>query len=153
MRNCSSCAHPNPPELERCATCGTLLDATPPDALEAELLALVKGGRLIDAIRRLRERRGLGLKEAKDVVDALEAGRRGVTPPAGPPTPPPPAGEAELVALLKEGRVIEAIKLRRERTGEGLKEAKDAVDRLAAREGLARPSGGCLLLLVPFLFR
>jgi large subunit ribosomal protein L7/L12 len=35
--------------------------------------------------------------------------------------------------LVAEGKVIEAIKVYRERTGAGLKEAKDAVDRY--REG------------------
>jgi sugar lactone lactonase YvrE len=39
---------------------------------------------------------------------------------------------AEVVRLLREGRTIEAIKVYRERFGIGLKEAKDAVDRIAA---------------------
>ena len=44
---------------------------------------------------------------------------------------PPAAGVTDGIAeLLAEGRKIEAIKLYRERTGVGLKEAKDAVDRL-----------------------
>ena len=43
------------------------------------------------------------------------------------------SGMAEIVALLRIGRKIEAIKLYREMTGLGLKEAKDAVDRM---EGL-----------------
>lgn len=37
--------------------------------------------------------------------------------------------------LVAEGKVIEAIKVYRERTGAGLKEAKDAIDRY--REGVA----------------
>ena len=43
------------------------------------------------------------------------------------------SGMAEIIALLRRGRKIEAIKLYREMTGLGLKEAKDAVDRM---EGL-----------------
>ncbi|PZS28112.1 MAG: 50S ribosomal protein L12 [Pseudonocardiales bacterium] len=37
---------------------------------------------------------------------------------------------AEILDLLGRGRKIEAIKVYRERTGVGLKEAKDAVERL-----------------------
>lgn len=39
-------------------------------------------------------------------------------------------GMAEIVALLRMRRKIEAIKLYREMTGTGLKEAKDVVDNL-----------------------
>jgi hypothetical protein len=38
----------------------------------------------------------------------------------------------EVQALLKQGRKIEAIKLYRERTGAGLKEAKEAVESIGA---------------------
>ncbi|RSD07943.1 ribosomal protein L7/L12 [Amycolatopsis eburnea] len=39
-------------------------------------------------------------------------------------------GLDEVVALVREGRKIQAIKVYRERTGAGLKDAKDAVERL-----------------------
>jgi ribosomal protein L7/L12 len=39
----------------------------------------------------------------------------------------------EVLVLLRNGKKIEAIKVYREITGEGLKEAKDAVERLAER--------------------
>ena len=48
------------------------------------------------------------------------------------PTWPPPADDPIMVALAR-GNKIDAIKLYRERTGAGLKEAKDAVDALDAR--------------------
>ncbi|WP_442877600.1 ribosomal protein L7/L12 [Dactylosporangium sp. AC04546] len=51
------------------------------------------------------------------------------------PEPPGPAG---LLDELQAGRKIQAIKLYREATGAGLKEAKDAVEALAARYGLGR---------------
>ena len=88
MRNCSSCAHRNPDDVERCVECGTLLDAPEvqptgiPSALEAELISTVKAGRRIEAIKLYRERTGAGLKEARDAVDKL-AGREGVSPPPG----------------------------------------------------------------------
>jgi hypothetical protein len=41
---------------------------------QAELLELVRNGQKIEAIRRVRQATNLGLKEAKDVVEALEGG-------------------------------------------------------------------------------
>jgi ribosomal protein L7/L12 len=38
---------------------------------------------------------------------------------------------AEVVTLLRQNRKIEAIKVYRERTGVGLKEAKDVIDRMS----------------------
>jgi ribosomal protein L7/L12 len=43
------------------------------------------------------------------------------------------AGDDELTALLLEGKKIEAIKRRRQTTGEGLAEAKNYVDAVQAR--------------------
>lgn len=45
----------------------------------------------------------------------------------------PAAQDGEIVELIKRGNMIEAIKLYREQTGLGLKEAKDAVDELHRR--------------------
>ena len=47
------------------------------------------------------------------------------------------------LALLQNGRKIEAIKVYRERHGVGLKEAKDAVEELAGRHGIAAQGSGC----------
>jgi len=52
--------------------------------------------------------------------------------------PLPPAAEPEIRALLQQRRKIEAIKLLRQHTGLGLKEAKDRID-LFERE--IRPPG------------
>jgi Ribosomal protein L7/L12 C-terminal domain len=38
--------------------------------LDADIIEMVKNGRKIDAIKLIRERRNLGLKESKDLVDA-----------------------------------------------------------------------------------
>lgn len=45
-------------------------------------------------------------------------------------------GHPEIVELLRSGRKIEAIKLHRERTGLGLREAKEAVEALERQLGL-----------------
>jgi hypothetical protein len=44
--------------------------------------------------------------------------------------PLPPSAETEIRALLQQRRKIDAIKLLREHTGIGLKEAKDRIDAL-----------------------
>jgi hypothetical protein len=51
------------------------------------------------------------------------------------PLPSTSFDEREVIELLRLGRRIEAIKYRRERTGEGLKQAKDYVDGVGLREG------------------
>jgi ribosomal protein L7/L12 len=97
----------------------------------AAINALVAGNNKIEAIKCVRELTGLGLKEAKDYVEAMPAAgplpvlpRTGFTHPAG-------EGDlAEVHALAQQGHKIEAIKRYRQLTGVGLKEAKDYVDRL-----------------------
>ena len=42
-----------------------------------QVLAAIDAGRKIDAIKTLREETGLGLKEAKEVVDSLVRAKRG----------------------------------------------------------------------------
>lgn len=61
--------------------------------------------------------------------------------------PSPPEGEdpsvARLLDLLRSGQKIAAIKAYREEHGVGLKEAKDAVEALAAEHGIASKPAGC----------
>jgi arabinogalactan endo-1,4-beta-galactosidase/ribosomal protein L7/L12 len=118
--------------------------------LVAEIQALLAEGRKIEAIKRYREATGAGLAKAKDMVEAL--GRAGSLAAR---EPLDSALENEIVSLLEGGKKIGAIKLYRERTGVGLKEAKDAVEAIAAQRGIVVPSGsGCLgavLLLMVFV--
>ena len=107
--------------------------ADAPESLSAEVKKLLAQGKKIEAIKLAREKTGFLLEAAKDMVDTIEKGgspaRDGLTdvssmlrmakelsPVVGP--------------LIAQGRKVEAIKLIRERTGMGLKEAKDIVDRL-----------------------
>jgi len=89
----------------------------------------------IEAIKRYREQTGVGLKEAKDAVEYAMAHPQM----AGQTGSQPHAKGREMglnwdVLLLPEiqdalpDRKIEAIKLYRQYTGVGLKEAKDAID-------------------------
>lgn len=77
-----------------------------PSPLPANVLESLRNGSKLEAIKRLMDATGLGVKEAKDVV---EQHIRGV-----------PAAE-----VLLSGSKIEAVKLLRKETGLGLKEAKD----------------------------
>lgn len=117
-------------------------DDTFAQSFEDELRALLAAGQKIEAIRRYREQMGAGLAEAKAAVEALERSDESAHGSAA------TAGfEPELLRLLEQGRKIDAIRLYRERTGAGLKEAKDAVEALAVERGLAVPKAGCLGML------
>ncbi len=96
---------------------------------EAGVRRQLAAGDKIGAIKQYRELTGLGLKEAKDAVDAMEAGR--VLPmPAGSARIPglDPATDPEIRRLVASGELIEAIKRYRTLSGAGLKEAKDAIE-------------------------
>lgn len=115
-----------------------------------EIGELLAQGNKIHAIKIYRGATGVGLKEAKDRVEAWPNGVS-IAPAAGsfpsgaqPPhdifpaadMPPRPAGgygltpdaAAQIDRLVTDDRKIEAIKVYRESTGVGLKEAKVAVD-------------------------
>jgi ribosomal protein L7/L12 len=97
-----------------------------------DVRALVERGNKIEAIKRVRELTGLGLKEAKDYVESMPA--YSAPPPLPNATARQPAREAglaEVHTLARQGQKIQAIKLYRELTGVGLKEAKDYVDSLS----------------------
>lgn len=111
------------------------LPHVPPDVVD-EALRIAQQGNKIAAIKHVRERTGLGLREAKDVVEAAERGERQRIAPAAPAAAAAGDGsngaldDAELRALVAEGQKIQAIKRVREHTGWGLAEAKDYVEGL-----------------------
>ncbi len=98
-----------------------------------ELLAVIRGhlaaGDKIAAIKAYREATGAGLAEAKDAVELIEAGKAAL-----PRVAAQPEGEAgrRMAELIVAGDTLESIKLCREATGLGLKEAKAVVDTMAA---------------------
>ena len=99
------------------------------DAGAAEVRALIAGGNLIGAIKRYREQTGVGLTEAKEAVEAIAAGRVAPSPLPGHPATDP-AGDPEIRRLVREGELIGAIKRYRQLSGAGLKDAKDAIERM-----------------------
>jgi len=135
---------------------------------------LVREGKKIDAIKLVREQTDLGLKEAKDAVEAIERGEMPELKPRSMVTPREAVGVDldEINELLLQNKKIEAIKLYREQTGVGLKEAKDAIEAIEKTDWppLPNPSGqlatsttyqparqststlGCLFGCLPSLF-
>ncbi len=162
METCPFCEQPVAKTAAQCPQCGAAL-AHPESvagrspalygtirreeaAWQSELNALVSRGHKIEAIKLYRERTGTGLKEAKDAVEAVERGEPLLLP--GAFISSGTGADADLTDLLRRGQKIEAIKLYRERTGTGLREAKEAVDRLAIQSGVAAEGAGCLGVLL-----
>jgi hypothetical protein len=97
MANCPFCNHFNRTDATQCEECRAPLQTTipngsdPPPApveapapgsIEAEILGLMQGDKKIEAIKVYRARTGVGLKEAKDFVEALAA-KHGINPGTG----------------------------------------------------------------------
>lgn len=86
---------------------------------------------VIQAIQLYREVTGVSLAEAKEAVEEMaldEAGK----PPSGVRSYDDPVMESKIKSLLAKGKKIDAVKIYREEYGIGLKQAKDAVDRIEA---------------------
>lgn len=96
----------------------------------AATAALARGNRL-EAIKLVREaNHGVDLRGAMEAVEAHVSGRQRFPVDAEPPRPITPVHglPAEAIAAISRGQLIEAIKMVRQATGLGLKEAKDLVD-------------------------
>jgi ribosomal protein L7/L12 len=98
--------------------------------LELDVRRLLIENRKISAIKLYSDKTGVGLKEAKEAVEEMQR----EIPASASFSPSDIARvreiETEIRRLLAEGKKISAIKLYREQTGVGLKEAKEAVERL-----------------------
>jgi ribosomal protein L7/L12 len=105
------------------------LDDARARSIEAEIRRFLSDGRKIPAIKLYRDYTGVGLKEAKEAIEAVQ--RDMLNPePAGSAIDRARAIEEQLRGLLAEGKKISAVQLYRQHTGVGLKEAKEAVERL-----------------------
>ena len=141
MTRCTFCDRRNPSGATRCVECGAeLLGSSEPesDSIDERLIALVRNGQKIEAIKLYREKTGVGLREAKDAVEALEQG--------GSQTAPADASSGvdnDVLVLLRAGQKIAAIKLYRDKTGVGLAVAKNAVEALAREHGIPAGQAGC----------
>ena len=154
----------------------SLLDQTsaPPGVDVDAVQELLLQGKKIDAIKLVREQTGLGLKEAKDFVEALERGDRPLIPADEPVVSSAPTyqiDEARITDLVRRGKKLEAIKLYREQADVSLKDALHAIEAVergqpfpppprhtaayhASRRVTASPRGGlsgCLIGCLPTL--
>ena len=106
-----------------------------------QIQQLVRAGKKIEAIKLVRQQTGLGLKEAKDAVEAIERGEAvELTRQSTTSTRVSGVDLNAITELLRQGKKIEAIKLVREQTGLGLTEAQNVVDAIEAT-GLPAGSG------------
>lgn len=138
MPKCRFCNYDVHPSIGQCPQCGAPVDRPSAD-LEQQVRALLDQGQKIAAVKLYMDQTGVGLAEAKEAVEAMQAG-------AGPP-PPSDIGsdlEAELLRLLGRGDKLEAVKLYKDQKGSSLLEAKQAVESLAASHGLVPQRAGCL---------
>jgi ribosomal protein L7/L12 len=96
---------------------------------ERQIRELLAREQKIAAVKLYRELTGVGLKEAKDSVEAIQRGEPVYSPPSTQPT----WGndlvlEDQIKQLLAKRQKIQAVKIYREAYNCGLKDAKDAVD-------------------------
>jgi ribosomal protein L7/L12 len=106
--------------------------------LTGQIKALLARGNKLEAIKLARSRTGFPLEAAKDMVETIEkAGGAAAAQAHAPETVDPIALirnakdlSHDVLQLVKQGKKIDAIQLIRGRTGLGLKEAKEIVDRL-----------------------
>jgi ribosomal protein L7/L12 len=92
-------------------------------SLDPEVRAAADRGDLVEAIKLLRRKSGLGLGDAKETVESYLRGEEAL-----------PAHRSEsipvsAISALQEGRLIEAIRHTREANRTGLKESRQAVER------------------------
>ena len=82
MAICSFCNHHNPDRRRHCEKCGAELAGAAPEerdaagtdsGLDAQIAELLRQGQKIEAIKCYREATGVGLREAKDAVEARAA--------------------------------------------------------------------------------
>jgi len=100
-----------------------------PEELRDRIRALCAAGRRIEAVKLARQTLpGIGLQQAKQMVDAVAAGRDIPLGPGAMTSRLPPALHERVRQLLRSNRTLEAVKVvRQELPGMSLKAARDAV--------------------------
>jgi ribosomal protein L7/L12 len=124
-------APPPPPQAPKRPTkTDVAFDAAQAIASDPELVQLLKQGHFIQAIKRYRERHGVGLEEAKAAFEAFRAQATSKSKVAK--VIDTAAGEVvsdpQIVAAIRRRNFVEAIKLYRAKTGVSLQDAKEAID-------------------------
>ena len=94
-----------------------------------EVRALIAEGSKIMAIKRYCEITGSSLKVAKENVELMEGNQHSMQNSYAKPAPA--SEKNEIVALIKQGKKLEAVKLYRTTYDVSLAEAKEVVERIA----------------------
>ena len=100
----------------------------------AEILSIWNSGSKVLAIKLLREQSGLGLAEAKQLLESADAGA--ADSPLAMNSAIPASAELRIHAAMASGNKLEAVKLLKEATGLGLAEAKERIDEAMQGEPL-----------------
>src|SRR4051794_19566554 len=118
------------------------MSAQNPQPLPPEVITALKNGKLIEAIKLMRAMSGnIDLAQAKKAIeqhlDRSKVAKATVGEAFGSLAQIPAVADA-----LRKGNKIEAIRVLRAKTGLGLKEAKDAIDRFSGNDSIdgASPS-------------
>ena len=109
MKKCPFCAEQVQNEAIKCRYCGSTLSAAGLFQPDAELQRRIQAGEKIAAIKLVRERTHLDLKEAKDYVEALERGEAPQPPPLASPASKRAGGCMQVVLLVAGGALLIAL--------------------------------------------
>lgn len=110
----------------------------------SEITQLLKAGQKIEAIKRLRQATGLGLKESKDAIEALERGNvmAVVNALVGGMVNGPAGSLAEVVMLVQKNKLQAAAQRYQQVTGVSLEAAREAVEAMAMGQSVSVSSLG-----------
>lgn len=105
----------------------------------------LRDGQKLQAVKAYKEETGCDLKDAKDIIDAIDLNEKSV-----------PAAEKledfdeEIINLVKSGNKLQAVKLYKEKNLVNLKDAKDAIDELYYKLNGTHDKGrsGCLGIML-----
>jgi len=102
-----------------------------PPADPSEVRRLATEGSIVQAVAMYRRLTGLGLYDAKQAIDRFK--QTGELEFPSPARGPSGEGDEDVVELIRGQKLLEAVKLYREKHGVDLLAAKNAVDKLAGR--------------------
>ena len=110
-------------------------------SIKPEIEAAWRRGHKVEAIKLLRDATGWGLAEAKHALEAaLDGAGTGIGARAAPYPATPAHLPAAINAALANGDKLAAVKLLKDATGIGLKEAKDRIESGDPSQWMASPA-------------